>query len=130
MARSYFLVRHAHYPARRTSSSPKDQDHLPLRLEYLRVRWLNKQSGLYLSLSWLYCVCSFVHHTRSDRFTQNYNAHLVLLLPQVNALTAYLRPPNQTWQRLTIISCDLTHECDTYFLKISHIIYPVVIYGA
>ena len=30
---------------------------------------------------------------------------------------------NRTWQRLTIISCDLTHERDTYFLNISHIIY-------
>ena len=30
---------------------------------------------------------------------------------------------NRTWQRLTIISCDLKHERDTYFLNISHIIY-------
>ena len=30
---------------------------------------------------------------------------------------------NRTWQRLTIISCDLKHERDTYFLSISHIIY-------
>ena len=48
---------------------------LPLRLEYLRVRWFNKQSGLYLSLSWLYCVRSFVHHNRFKHSTQNYNAH-------------------------------------------------------
>ena len=40
---------------------------LPLRLEYLRVRWFNTQSGLYLSLSLLYCVRSFVHHNRSKR---------------------------------------------------------------
>ena len=48
---------------------------LPLRLEYLRVRWFNKQSGLYLSLFSLYFVRSFVHHNRSKRSTQNYNAH-------------------------------------------------------
>ena len=45
---------------------------LPLRLEYLHVRWFNEQSGLYLSL---YFVRSFVHHNRSKRSTQNYNAH-------------------------------------------------------
>ena len=48
---------------------------LPLRLEYLRVRWFNKQSGLYLSLFSLYFVRSFVHHNRSKRSTQNYNAY-------------------------------------------------------
>ena len=35
---------------------------------------------------------------------------------------------NRTWQRLTIISCDLTHERDTYFVNISYIIYPTIIY--
>ena len=34
---------------------------------------------------------------------------------------------NRTWQRLTIISCDLTYERDTYFLNISHINYPIII---
>ena len=37
---------------------------------------------------------------------------------------------NRTWQGLTIISCDLTHERDTYFLNISHIIFPIIIYRA
>ena len=46
-----------------------------LRLEHLRVRWFNKQSELYLSLSSLYCVHSFVRHNRSKHSTQNYNAH-------------------------------------------------------
>ena len=47
---------------------------LPLRLEYLRVRWFNKQSGPYLSHYSLYCVRSFVHHNRSKHSTPN-NAH-------------------------------------------------------
>ena len=95
---------------------------LPLRLEYLRVSWFNKQSGLYLSLSPLYCVRSFVHHNRSKHSTQ------ITMLTSFIAATSkrldYVCPAaNRTWKRLTIISCDLTHERDTYFLNISHIIY-------
>ena len=37
---------------------------------------------------------------------------------------------NRTWQRLTVISYDLTHEHDTYFLNISKIIYPIIVYRA
>ena len=32
-----------------------------LRLEYLRVRWFNKQSGLYLALSSLYSLLSLIN---------------------------------------------------------------------
>ena len=56
------------------------------------------------------------------------------ILPKITMLTSFIATTskrldyvcpaaNRTWQRLTIISCDLTHECDTYFLNISHIIY-------
>ena len=95
---------------------------LPLCLEYLRVRWFNKQSGLYLSL---FRFIAFVH----SYITIVLNSLLkITMLTSFIATTSkrldYVCPAtNRTWQRLTIISCDLTHERDTYFLNISPIIY-------
>ena len=61
------------------------------------------------------------------------------ILPKITMLASFIATSskrldlvcpaaNRTWQRLTTISCDLTHERETYFLNISHIIYPTIIY--
>ena len=100
-----------------------------LRLEYLRVRWFNKQSGE---------DCIF-HFLRFIAFIHSYVIIALNTLPKITMLASFIATTskrldlvcpaaNRTWQRLTIISCDLTHERDTYFLNISHIIYPTIIY--
>ena len=98
---------------------------VPLRLEYLRVRRFNKQSGLYRCIFHFLCFITFVH---------SYITIVLNILLKITMLTSFIATTskrldfvspaaNRTWQRLTIISCDLTHERDTYFLNIPHIIY-------
>ena len=79
------------------------------------------------------CIFHFI------AFIHSYVTIALNILPQITMLASFIATTskrldlvcpaaNRTWQRLTIISCDLTHERDTYFLNISHIIYPTFIY--
>ena len=79
------------------------------------------------------------HFLRFIAFVHSYITIVQNILPKITMLTSFIATTskrldyvclaaNQTWQGLTIISCDLTHERDTYFLNISHIIYPIIIY--
>ena len=77
--------------------------------------------------------CIF-HFLRFIAFVHSYITIVLNVLLKITMLTSFMvttskrldyvcPAANRTWQRLTIISCDLTHERDTYFLNISHIIY-------
>ena len=77
--------------------------------------------------------CIF-HFFRFISFVHSYITIVLNVLLKITMLTSFMvttskrlnyvcPAANRTWQRLTIISCDLTHERDTYFLNISHIIY-------
>ena len=77
--------------------------------------------------------CIF-HFLRFIAFVHSYITIVLNVLLKITMLTSFIATTskrldyvcpaaNRTWQRLTIISCDLTHERDTYFLNISHIIY-------
>ena len=74
------------------------------------------------------------HFLRFIAFVHSYITIVLNVLLKITMLTSFIATTskrldyvcpaaNRTWQRLTIISCDLTHERDTYFLNISHIIY-------
>ena len=78
--------------------------------------------------------CGIFHVLRFIAFVHSYVTIVLNILPKITMLTSFIaattkrldyvcQAANRTWQRLTIISCDLTHERDTYFLNISHIIY-------
>ena len=82
--------------------------------------------------------CIF-HFLRFIAFIHSYVTIALNILPKITMLASFIATTskrldlvcpaaNRTWQRLTTISCDLTHERDTYFLNISHIIYPTIIY--
>ena len=82
--------------------------------------------------------CIF-HFLRFIAFIYSYVTIALNILTKITMLASFIATTskrlalvcpaaNRTWQRLTIISCDLTHERDTYFLNISHIIYPTIIY--
>ena len=82
--------------------------------------------------------CIF-HFLRFIAFIHSYVIIALNTLPKITMLASFIATTskrldlvcpaaNRTWQRLTIISCDLTHERDTYFFNISHIIYPAIIY--
>ena len=82
--------------------------------------------------------CIF-HFLRFIAFIYSYVTIALDILTKITMLASFIATTskrlalvcpaaNRTWQRLTIISCDLTHERDTYFLNISHIIYPTIIY--
>ena len=82
--------------------------------------------------------CIF-HFLRFIAFIYSYVTIALNILTKITILASFIATTskrlalvcpaaNRTWQRLTIISCDLTHERDTYFLNISHIIYPTIIY--
>ena len=77
--------------------------------------------------------CIF-HFFRFISFVHSYITIVLNVLLKITMLTSFMvttskrldyvcPAANRTWQRLTIISCDLTHERDTYFLNISQIIY-------
>ena len=77
--------------------------------------------------------CIF-HFLRFIAFIHSYVTIALNILPKITMLASFIATTskrldlvcpaaNRTWQRLTTISCDLTHERDTYFLNISHIIY-------
>ena len=77
--------------------------------------------------------CIF-HFLRFIAFVHSYITIVLNVLLNITMLTSFIATTskrfdyvcpaaNRTWQRLTIIFCDLTHERDTYFLNISHIIY-------
>ena len=77
--------------------------------------------------------CIF-HFLRFIAFVHSYITIVLNVLLKITMLTSFMvttskrlnyvcPAANRTWQRLTIISCDLKHERDTYFLNISHIIY-------
>lgn len=77
--------------------------------------------------------CIF-HLFRFISFVHSYITIVLNVLLKITMLTSFMvttskrlnyvcPAANRTWQRLTIISCDLTHERDTYFLNISHIIH-------
>ena len=77
--------------------------------------------------------CIF-HFFRFIAFVHSYITIVLNILLKITMFTSFIATTskrldyvcpatNRTWQRLTIISCDLTHERDTYFLNISHIIY-------
>ena len=77
--------------------------------------------------------CTF-HFFRFISFVHSYITIVLNVLLKITMLTSFMvttskrlnyvcPAANRTWQRLTIISCDLKHERDTYFLNISHIIY-------
>ena len=77
--------------------------------------------------------CIF-HFLRFIAFVHSYITIVLNILLKITMFTSFIATTskrldyvcpatNRTWQRLTIISCDLTHERDTYFLNISHIIY-------
>ena len=77
--------------------------------------------------------CIF-HFLRFIAFVHSYITIVLNILLKITMLTSFMvttskrldyvcPAANRTWQRLTIISCDLTHERDTYFLNISHIMY-------
>ena len=64
-----------------------------------------------------------------ETFYPKLQCSLVLLLPQVNTSTASVWPQTKLGKgSLLLISCDLTHEHDTYFFNISQIIYPIIIF--
>ena len=82
--------------------------------------------------------CIF-HFLRFIAFIYSYVTIALNILTKITMLASFIATTskrlalvcpaaNRTLQRLTIISCDLTHERDTYFLNISHIIYPTIIY--
>ena len=82
--------------------------------------------------------CIF-HFLRFIAFIHSNVTIALNILPKITMLASFIATTskrldlvssaaNRTWQRLTVISCDLTHERDTYFLNISHIIYPTIIY--
>ena len=82
--------------------------------------------------------CIF-HFLRFIAFIHSYVTITLNILPKITMLASFIATTskrldlvcpaaNRTWQRLTIISCDLTHERDTYFVNISYIIYPTIIY--
>ena len=69
-------------------------------------------------------------------FVRSYITIVLNILPKITVLTSFIsttsklldcvcRAANRTWQRLTVISCDLTHERDTHLRNISLIIYPI-----
>ena len=77
--------------------------------------------------------CIF-HFFRFIAFVHSYITIVLNVLLKITMLTSFMvttskrlnyvcPAANRTWQRLTIISCDLTRERDTYFLNVSHIIY-------
>ena len=77
--------------------------------------------------------CIF-HFFRFISFVHSYITIVLNVLLKITMLTSFMvttskrlnyvcPAANRTWQRLTIICCDLKHERDTYFLNISHIIY-------
>ena len=77
--------------------------------------------------------CIF-HFFRFISFVHSYITIVLNVLLKITMLTSFMvttskrlnyvcPAANRTWQRLTTTSCDLTHERDTYFLNISHIIY-------
>ena len=79
-------------------------------------------------------IRTIFHFFRFIAFVHSYITIVLNILLKITMLTSFMvttskrldyvcPAANRTWQRLTIISCDLTHERDTYFLNISHIIY-------
>ena len=79
-------------------------------------------------------IRTIFHFFRFIAFVHSYITIVLNILLKITMFTSFIATTskrldyvcpatNRTWQRLTIISCDLTHERDTYFLNISHIIY-------